>query len=101
MSRHHRMESTLGQGESPAGKLMDEAIGLAIDEESPYPEQALFLDANTPHADREMKRAAREGYSIVLVSPDGDVQIVAPEEVVPLAEIGAPTTASPARRPEC
>jgi hypothetical protein len=28
--------------ESPAGKVMSEAIELAIAEESPYPEQALF-----------------------------------------------------------
>ena len=68
--------------ESPASKVMSEAIELAIAEESPYPEQALFLNAGTPHADREMERAARDGYSVVLVSADGDIQIIAPEEIL-------------------
>ncbi len=85
--------------ESPASKVMNEAIDLAIAEESPYPEQALFLNADIPCADRdrEMERAARDGYSVVLVSPEGDVQIIAPEEIIGAADAGAP--ASPARRP--
>jgi hypothetical protein len=78
------MESTMSerQSDSPAGKVMSEAIELAIAEESPYPEQALFLDTHAPYADREMERAARDGYSVVLVSPNGDAQIIAPEEIV-------------------
>jgi hypothetical protein len=71
--------------ESPAGKVMSEAIELAIAEESPYPEQAFFLDtedAHTPHGERVMERAARDGSSLVLVSPDGEIQIVAPEEIL-------------------
>lgn len=68
--------------ESPASKVMSEAIELAIAEESPFPEQALFLDAGTPYTDREMERAARDGSSVVLVSADGDIQIVAPEEIL-------------------
>jgi hypothetical protein len=78
---------------------MSEAIDLAIAEESPYPEQALFLNDDIPCADRdrEMKRAARDGYSVVLVSPEGDVQIIAPEEIIGPADAEAPV--SPARRP--
>jgi hypothetical protein len=70
--------------ESPACKVMSEAIDLAIAEESPYPEQALFLNSDIPVADRdrEMERAAQDGYSVVLVSPDGKTQIVAPEEII-------------------
>lgn len=70
-----------GYRESPAGKVMEEAIELAIAEESPYPEKALFLDAGAPDADREMERAARDGSSVVLVSAGGDIQVVAPEEI--------------------
>jgi hypothetical protein len=78
---------------------MSEAIELAIAEESPYPEQALFLNTDIPDADRdrEMKRAAREGSSVVLVSPEGAVQIIAPEEIVSPSEIDASAAASPAR----
>jgi hypothetical protein len=85
--------------ESPASKVMSEAIDLAIAEESPYPEQALFLNADVPFVHREMERAARDGYSVVLVSPDGDIQIIAPEEILgdePASE--APAVLSPARR---
>lgn len=89
--------------ESPASKVMSEAIELAIAEESPYPEQALFLDtedAHAPNGKREMERAARDGSSVVLVSPDGDIQIIAPEEI--LGDEPAPDATavlSPARRP--
>lgn len=85
--------------ESPASKVMDEAIELAIAEESPYPEQALFLNTDIPSADRdrEMERAARDGYSVVLVSPEGDVQIIAPEEII--GPVDAEVPVSPARRP--
>jgi hypothetical protein len=85
--------------ESPAGKVMSEAIELAIAEESPYPEQALFLDADIPRVDRdrEMKQAARDGYSVVLVSAEGEVEIVAPEEIIGPADVEA--LVNPARRP--
>ena len=86
--------------ESPASRVMSEAIELAIAEESPYPEQALFLDAGTPYTDREMERAARDGSSVVLVSADGDVQIIAPEEILRgRPGPAAPSTLSPARPP--
>jgi hypothetical protein len=83
--------------ESPASKVMSEAIDLAIAEESPYPEQALFLDADIPCADRnrEMERAARDGYSVVFVSPEGDIQIIAPEAIVGPAGGEAPLGGSP------
>jgi hypothetical protein len=32
-------------GRSPAAKVMDEAIDLAIEGRSPYPERAAFIDA--------------------------------------------------------
>jgi len=69
-------------GESPAGKVMDEAIKLAIAEESPYPERSSFIDADMPGCDERMQRAAGEGYSVVLVSPDGEIQIISPKEIL-------------------
>lgn len=98
MSKRHQMQGAVS--DSPAGKVMDEAIELAIAEESPYPEQAFFLDAHTPHAEREMERVARDGYSVVLVSPDGSIQIIAPEEILGDASVPeAPVALSPARPP--
>lgn len=85
--------------ESPASKVMSEAIELAIAEESPYPEEAVFINADTPYTDGEIERAGRIGYSAVLVSPDGDVQIIAPEEIAGRSAGDAPAALSPARRP--
>lgn len=67
---------------SPASKVMDEAIELAIEERSPYPERSLFIDAGTPYTEHYMKRAAEEGCSVVLVSSDCSTQILAPEEIL-------------------
>jgi hypothetical protein len=99
MSEHHRAEITRSKSlsDSPASKVMDEAIELAIAEESPYPEKAMFVNADTPHTDREINYAAQQGHSVVLVSPAGDIQIIAPEE---LAGGRAAANLSPARLPE-
>lgn len=64
---------------SAASRVMDEAIELAIVGRSPYPESAMFLDAGTAYTDREMARALREGFAVVLVSPDGSTRTVLPE----------------------
>lgn len=68
--------------ESPAGKVMDEAIELAIEERSPYPERAAFLDADMPSLEKEMRRAAHDGMSVVLVSANGDKKVLLPETVL-------------------
>lgn len=57
--------------ESPAGKVLDEAIELAIQERSPYPERSMFVDADSPALDELMKQAADEGSAVVLVAADG------------------------------
>jgi hypothetical protein len=67
---------------SPASKVMNEAIELGIEERSPYPERSAFVDADTPHTQQTMERAAKDGYSIVLVSPDCSTRVIAPEEVL-------------------
>jgi hypothetical protein len=56
---------------SPAAKVMDEAIDLAIEGSSPYPDRAAFIDAESPSAGREAMRAAGRDLSVVLVAADG------------------------------
>jgi hypothetical protein len=64
---------------SPAAKVMDEAIELALEGRSPYPERAAFIDADTPTAGHDIERAADEGLSVVLVSADGSSRVLRPD----------------------
>jgi hypothetical protein len=64
---------------SPAGKVMDEAIELALQERSPYPDKSAFIDADTAHAGHEIRRAADEGRAVVLVAADGSTRVLRPE----------------------
>jgi hypothetical protein len=64
---------------SPAGRVMDEAIELAIEGRSPYPEKAAFIDAGSAHAGQEIQRAADEGRAVVLVAADGSTRVLRPE----------------------
>lgn len=64
---------------SPVAKAMDEAIDLAIEGRSPYPERAAFIDADAPSAGHDIERAADEGLSVVLVSTDGSTRVLRPE----------------------
>jgi hypothetical protein len=70
-----------GKEESPAARVMDEAIELAIEERSPYPEKAAFIDADAPSVGAEIKRAIDNDYAIVLVSADGSTRILRAEPV--------------------
>jgi len=58
---------------------MDEAIDLAIEGHSPYPERAAFIDADTPSAGHDIERVADEGLPVVLVSADGSTRVLKPE----------------------
>jgi hypothetical protein len=64
---------------SPVAKVMDEAIDLAIEGRSPYPERAAFVDAGAPSAGHDIERAADEGLSVVLVSADGSTRVLKTE----------------------
>ncbi|HEY5942161.1 MAG TPA: hypothetical protein VIT89_04790 [Solirubrobacterales bacterium] len=66
-------------GRSPAAKVMDEAIDLAVKGRSPYPDRAAFIDADTASAGDEIKRAADEGMPVVLVAADGSTRVLLPE----------------------
>lgn len=66
-------------GETPAGKVMSEAVELAIAEKSPYPEASMFIDADTPYTEREIADAGDKGLAAVVVSVDGSVRIIPTE----------------------
>lgn len=70
------MASNMNPAESPTAKAMDRAIDLAIQGNSPYPEHAAFVNADSPHAGHEITRAFDDGYDVVLVSADGRERIV-------------------------
>jgi hypothetical protein len=75
MAHALRTDST----ESAAARVMDEAIELAIQERSPYPEKSLFIDAYEPDIGSEIRMAAGEGRAVVLVDPDGTTCTLLPE----------------------
>jgi hypothetical protein len=62
--------------QSPAARVMDEAIDLAIEGRSPYPDKAAFIDADAPSAGHAIERAADQGLSVVLVSADGSPRVL-------------------------
>ena len=70
------MASNVDSAESPTAKAMDRAIDLAIEGNSPYPKNAAFVKADSPHAGREMERALDDGYAVVLVASDGRERII-------------------------
>lgn len=66
-------------GDSPAMRVMEEAIELAIEERSPSPERAAFINAETPNNEKTIKRALDEHRAVVLVSADGSTRVLLPE----------------------
>jgi hypothetical protein len=70
------MASNMNPAESPTAKAMDRAIDMAIEGDSPYPEHAAFVDADSPHAGHEITGALDEGYAVVLVSADGRERVI-------------------------
>jgi hypothetical protein len=62
--------------ESPTAKAMDRAIDTAIKGRPSYPENAAFIDADSPRAGHEIACALDEGYAIVLVSADGRERVI-------------------------
>lgn len=70
------MARNVDPAESSTAKAMDRAIDLAIEGNSPYPEHAAFVDADSPDAGHEITRSLDEGYTVVLVSADGRERII-------------------------
>jgi hypothetical protein len=71
MSANAQGTSTGYKGNSPAGQVMREAIELEIEERSPYPKRASFIDADTPYVGKAIRRAVDNDMAIVLVEADG------------------------------
>ena len=67
---------------SPAAAAMDQAIDLALDGRSAFPERATFIDADAPQAGRFIRHAADEGRAVVLVSADGSTRILRADPVL-------------------
>lgn len=65
------MSATNKNGDSPAGRVMDEAIELNIAGRSPYPDRATFLDVDAPYIGKAIRRAVDNDMAIVLVEADG------------------------------
>jgi hypothetical protein len=76
-------ELTADDGRTPAARAMDEAIELAIEGRSPYPETAAFIDAEAPGAVEAIKTAADEGRAVVLAYADGGTRVLRAEPVSP------------------
>jgi hypothetical protein len=61
---------------SPASKAFDEAIDLAIEGRSPYPDRARFIDSDSPFLECRIDEAFESGKAAVVVSPDGSFQVL-------------------------
>jgi hypothetical protein len=70
------MARNVKPSDSPTAKAMDRAIGLALTGDSPYPENAAFVDAGSAHAGHEITRALDDGYAVVLISTDGRERVI-------------------------
>ncbi|HEY2632304.1 MAG TPA: hypothetical protein VGI26_08000 [Solirubrobacteraceae bacterium] len=68
-------------GDTPAMRVMEEAIELAIEERSPYPECAAFLNEGAPGNEKSIERAFDERRAVVLVSADHSTRVLLPEPV--------------------
>lgn len=68
--------------ESPASRKMEEAIDAVLEEKPIVPDCSSFIDADTAFTEKQMKRAASEGYSAVVVYPDGATRVYSPDEVL-------------------
>lgn len=55
---------------------MDSAIERTIEGNPLHPERTAFVEADSPHAGREIVRALDDGYAVALVCADGDERII-------------------------
>jgi DNA topoisomerase IA len=61
---------------SEGERVFMEAIELGIRGRSPYPERAMFLDADEPGLAKAIAQAGDEGLAVVLCYADGTRRIV-------------------------
>lgn len=71
------MAHELNSHRSPSATALDRAIATDLAGQPPrYPERTAFIDADQPHAGREITAALDRGYAVVLVSADGREHIL-------------------------
>jgi hypothetical protein len=68
---------------SPASRLMDEAIELAIQERSPFPDRAWFMDYDESLLGESIEEACQADQAVVLVWPDGSSRVLQPGARIP------------------
>lgn len=69
--------------ENQAGRVMDEAIELAIEGCSPYPSRASFVNADAPRLAQSIARAFDDDKAVVLVWPDGSSRVLQAGDQIP------------------
>ena len=74
-------ELMAGDERTPAARAMDEAIELEIEGQSPYPDTAAFIDAETPGATGAIKNAVDDDRAVVLAYTDGSTRVLRAEPV--------------------
>jgi hypothetical protein len=79
---------------SPASRLMDAAIELAIRDRSPYPSTAAFIDHDAPNLAERLAEAFDGGYAVVLVWPDLSSRVLKSGDHVPAPAPSAALKAS-------
>lgn len=77
------MSDGRGPARGPADTAFLEAVELGIQERSPYPDGALFVDADAPELGHAIARAFDERRVVVLCYPDGKRRVV--QERSPIA----------------
>lgn len=71
------MAHELNSHRSASATALDRAIANDLaGRPSRYPERTAFIDADEPHAGREITAALDRGYAVVLVSADGREHIL-------------------------
>ena len=80
MASRVKNTSTVG---SPASRVFDAAIELAIRGRSPYPSSASFLNHDSPCLGRAIASAFDDGYAVVLVWPDLSSRVLRPGDQNP------------------
>lgn len=73
-------EATDKRSRTPADEAFMEAIELGIEERNAYPDGAVFIDAEQPHAGLAIADAAAEGRAVVLCSTEGARRILYPSK---------------------
>jgi hypothetical protein len=68
---------------SPASVLVDEAIELVLQERSPFPDRAWFMDYDEERLGESIAQAFDQGMAVVLVWPDGSSRVLQPSEPIP------------------